>query len=175
MEPQFKIQRLDQTVEIKSFSSTDAELNDFLLEEAKDYQTELMAVTYLVVDIANHQLAAYYSLLNDSIRFSSDDKKTRNRINRNIPHSKQRNSYPAIKIGRLAVDRRYMGEGLGKRLLFDIAYNHISNYSSGCRFLTVDAVASAVGFYEHFGFRPFTDKDINDDTRQMYFDLKQMV
>ena len=44
---------------------------------------------------------------------------------------------------------------------------------SGCRFLTVDAYADAVSFYENkVGFKFFTETDINDDTRLLYFDLK---
>lgn len=42
---------------------------------------------------------------------------------------------------------------------------------SGCRFLTVDAYASAVPFYEKCGFRFLSDKDAGDDIRSMYFDL----
>ena len=175
METAFRIQKLSQDTDLGSFNSTDAELNDFLLEEAKDYQKELLAVTYIVVDKQTERIAAYYSLLNDTIRFGEGDKAVRNRINRRIPHSKQRNSYPAIKLGRLAVDKQYAGEGLGKRLLYDIAYRYSSGYGSGCRFVTVDAVTSALGFYEHFGFKLFSAKDAEEDTRQMYFDLKNVT
>lgn len=52
-------------------------------------------------------IVAYFSLLNDTIKFEEDDKKTRNRINRKIPYVKQRNHYPAVKIGRLAVSENY--------------------------------------------------------------------
>mgnify|MGYP007102091775 CR=1 FL=1 len=39
--------------------------------------------------------------------------------------------------------------------------------------LTVDALASATAFYEQKGgFRFFTELDEGDDTRLMYFDLK---
>ena len=175
MEAAFRIQKLSRDTDLRSFNSTDAELNDFLLEEAKAYQEELLAVTYLVLDKHTERIAAYYSLLNDTIRFGIDDKAVRNRINRRIPHSKQRNSYPAIKLGRLAVDKQYVGEGLGKRILFDIAYRYSNGHGSGCRFITVDAVTSAVGFYEHFGFRLFSAQDAEEDTRQMYFDLKSVL
>jgi hypothetical protein len=43
---------------------------------------------------------------------------------------------------------------------------------TGCRFVTVDALTTATGFYERNKFRFFTDKDKDDDTRLMYFDLK---
>ena len=172
MQQKYYIYRLAQDIEVASFNSTDAELNDFLISEAKAYQDEMLAVTFIVREQVSGDIVAYYSLLNDTIRFGNDDKAVRNRINRKIPHSKQRNSYPAIKLGRLAVDERFAGKGIGMQILREIAYLYVNNEkSSGCRFITVDAVASAIGFYERFGFRLFTERDANEDTRQMYFDL----
>lgn len=56
-------------------------------------------------------------------------------------------------------------------------FNELSAFAfgtrSGCRFLTVDAYADVVDFYEsRCGFKFFTETDVNDDTRLMYFDLK---
>lgn len=48
----------------------------------------------------------------------------------------------------------------------------VSNNRTGCRFITVDAHHDAVGFYEKCGFSFFTDTDVDDETRLMYFDLK---
>lgn len=42
---------------------------------------------------------------------------------------------------------------------------------SGCRFLTVDAYKSAITFYEKCGFQFLTEKDKEESTRAMYFDL----
>ena len=38
--------------------------------------------------------------------------------------------------------------------------------------MTVDALNTATGFYERNDFRFFTEQDKDDDTRLMYFDLK---
>ena len=115
MQPKYEIHRLIRETEVSAFNSTDSELNDFLLTEAKDYQEEMLATTFLVKERNTGRIIAYYSMLNDAIRFGKDDKAVRNRINRKIPHSKQRNSYPAIKLGRLAVDEKYAGKGIGMR------------------------------------------------------------
>lgn len=97
-----KFHRLMPDTPLDSFHSTDDDLNGFLREEAKNYQAELLSVTYLVY--YENQLAAYFSLLNDVVRLEDTEKRVRNRINRKIPYNKQRNHYAAAKIGRLAVD-----------------------------------------------------------------------
>ena len=94
-------------------------MNEFLIDEAKDYQTEMLAKTYLLIHRESGDIAAYYSLLNDVIRLNETEKSVRNRINRKIPFSKHRNHYPAVKIGRLAVNEKYMGQGVG-RIMLDI-------------------------------------------------------
>ena len=145
---------------------------DFLIEEAKDYQTELLARTYLLRNSSNGDIVAYYSLLNDVIRLDETEKNVCNRINRKTPFSKQRNHYPAVKVGRLAVNEAYAGQGIGRLILDSIKFVFTHGNRTGCRFLTVDALTTATGFYEHNNFRFFTEKDANDVTRLMYFDLK---
>lgn len=165
---------LDLTPEddLTTFKCAEGDLNDFLIEESKDYQTELLAKTYLPRNTANGDIVAYYSLLNDVIRLNETEKCVRNRINRKIPFSKQRNHYPAVKIGRLAVNEAYGGQGVGRLILDSIKFVFTHGNRTGCRFVTVDALTVATGFYEHNSFRFFTDKDKDDDTRLMYFDLK---
>lgn len=56
---------------------------------------------------------------------------------------------PAVKIARLAVDRRHAGRGIGKALV-DLALGMVSDYVSpriGCRFVVVDAKRNAIDFY----------------------------
>ena len=168
----YYVVRLESDTEIGSFKCTDEDLNDFLLTEAKNYQKELLAVTYLVLDPDTDNIVAYYSLLNDQVRFTTENKKARNSINRHIPHSKQRTHYPAMKIGRLAVDQRYAHKGIGQFVIKLIMSTLAQRFPSGCRVLTVDAYADAVIFYERCGFRFFTETDAGEDTRLMYYDLR---
>ena len=173
MRPKYSYQELTPESNLEAFKCADGDLNDFLMDEAKDYETELLAKTYLVVNEENGDLIAYFSLLNDTVRLEDTDKSTANRINRKIPNSKRRRHYPALKIGRLAVDTRYARMGFGELILTTICMMFRHNNRTGCRFLTVDALASATGFYQAKGnFRFFTDADKDDDTRLMYFDLK---
>ena len=54
---------------IKPFRCTEQDMNGFLFDDAKRYQTELMAVTYLLEDSDKDVTVAYYSLLADKISF----------------------------------------------------------------------------------------------------------
>lgn len=123
----------------------------------------------------HNKTAAYYSLLADKIIFNPDEKGVWNKLNRNIPNPKRRRSYPAIKIGRLAVSEEFSGNGLGTFILDNIKYAFTNVKRLGCRFITVDALSSAVHFYEKNGFQFFTEQDKDDDTRLMFFDLKNFI
>lgn len=168
----FDLLDLTPETDLHSFKCTEGDLNEFLIDESKDYQSELLAKTYLLVNPSNGDIVAYYSLLNDVIRLDETEKSVRNRINRKIPFSKQRKHYPAVKVGRLAVNEAYAGMGIGRLLLDSVKFIFTHGNRTGCRFLTVDALASATGFYERNNFRFFTEQDKEDDTRLMYFDLK---
>ena len=56
---------------------------------------------------------------------------------------------PAIKIGRFAIDEKYAHGGLGKHVFRNVLLSilDISENIVGLRFITVDAYASAFGFY----------------------------
>ena len=171
----YSIVRLEATTDLSKFKCSDEDLNDFLWNEAKDYQAEMLAVTYLLIDPDTEDIAAYFSLLTDQIRFTPDENSIRNRINRKIPHSKQRHHYPAIKIGRLAVSAAYEHQGVGRYAIRFIRQTIKECFPIGCRFLTVDAYANATGFYESCGFHFFTLKDEGEATRLMYCDVKTYI
>lgn len=164
--------QLTPATTIRPFKCAEDDLNGFLFDDAKHFQMELMAVTYLLEDVDRNITVAYFSLLADKISFSPDEKSVWNRLNRNIPNPKRRRSYPAVKIGRLAVNECFTGEGVGTFLLDSIKYAFTTVKRLGCRFLTVDALDSATVFYEKNGFQFFTERDKDEETRLMFFDLK---
>lgn len=167
--------QLSSETNIKPFKCAEEDLNGFLFDDAKHFQDELMAVTYLLEDHDENVTVAYFSLLADKITFNSEEKAIWNRLNRNIPNPKRRRNYPALKIGRLAVHEKYKGEGVGTFVIDSIKYAFTSVKRLECRFLTVDALKSATHFYEKNGFQFFTEQDKDEDTRLMFFDLKNFV
>lgn len=167
--------QLTEDSDIKPFKCADDDLNEFLFEDAKHFQRELMAVTYLLAYMEQNKTAAYFSLLADKIIFNPDEKGVWNKLNRNIPNSKRRRSYPAVKVGRLAVNENYSGQGLGTFILDNIKYAFSNVKRLGCRFITVDALKTAVPFYERNGFQCITESDKDEETRLMFFDLKNFI
>ncbi|MCM1452563.1 MAG: GNAT family N-acetyltransferase [Clostridium sp.] len=167
--------QLSFETEIKPFKCAEDDLNGFLFEDAKHFQKELMTVTYLIEDKAKELTVAYFSLLADKITFNPEEKSVWNKLNRNIPNPKRRRSYPAVKIGRLAVNESCVGEGVGTFVIDSIKYAFTTVKRFGCRFLTVDALKSAIKFYEKNGFQFFTELDKDDETRLMFYDLKNFI
>lgn len=92
-----------------------------------------------------------------------------------IPTLKTLQQHPAIKIGRLAVDKKYEGKGVGRKLMNRIKEDlRETSKASAFRFLTVDAYLSAVPFYEKNGFKMLLNNDENKHTRAMYFDMLEL-
>lgn len=167
----FTFRQIETSTPIKPFDCGDPDLNGFLFEDAKNYLDAMLAVTYLLEDNETDRTVAYYCLLNDKIEFDPDEKSKWNKLNRKIPNSKRYHAYPAVKIGRLEVSLEYAHQHIGQMLLMQIKMIFSRMTLSGCRFLTVDAYADAVPFYESCGFHCLSDKDVGEYTRAMYFDL----
>lgn len=165
---------------IKPFDCGDSDLNGFLLESCDDvpnatqHSKQLLAVTYLIEDIESGKTVAYFSLLHDRIERDFTDKTIWNRLSRHIPNAKRRRSYPAIKIGRLAVSEEYKGQGFGSKILGLVKQWYSTENRAGCRYITVDALKSAIEFYERNHFERLLSTDDEEETVLMYYDLKRL-
>ena len=171
----FQLYKLDNSNQIKSFKCDDTDLNDFLFDDALNYRHQLMGVTYLIIDENKNKTVAYYTLFNDKITRNEGEPSIWNRLSRSLPNQKRRKHYPAVKIGRLAVDKDYSKKGIGSDILTFLKMLFTSGNRTGCRFITVDAYRAALSFYEGNGFSYLTEKDQSEDTRLMYFDLKSFL
>jgi GNAT superfamily N-acetyltransferase len=103
-----------------------------------------------------------------------------------IDEGVQYQTFPAIKIGLLAADRRAKGAG---RRLVEWSIEYVASEIApaiGVRFLTVDALYDedmtppydASGFYQKFGFRFVNAEEIlppSTPYRTMYLDLKPLI
>jgi GNAT superfamily N-acetyltransferase len=167
----FRIIRLQPDTDILPFDCGDDDLNDFLLNEAKNYLNQLIAVTYLIE--SDERTLAFWSLFNDKIVKEPEQSNNAWRRFRELmfPQNKQFISYPSMKIGRLGVDNTAKGHGLGTQILDYLKIWFVDNNRTGCRFITVDAYAESLKFYEKNGFKYLTETDKGKDTRLMYYDL----
>lgn len=178
--------RLKANAVTPKFDCGDDDLNEFFLKDALKWQEELMAVTYYLE--LNGEAILYFSLSNDKISANTLTKSSWRKVKKNFPHQKHRNDYPAVKIGRFAVNKDYrcQPEHWGTKTLNFIKEWMVSDNKTGCCFITVDAYPNAVPFYLKNGFR-FLGRDeelrygkslenLNTDiTIALYFSLKSII
>ena len=162
---EFQLTILNDTLSI-SIDCENEDLNDFFQNEAKKYQKELLAKTYCWINTEN-KLVAMVSLSNDNIELSGTKKR------KLFEREKHFRYYPAVKIGRLGVDKDFKRAGLGSQILSFLKIFFVIKNKTGCRFLTLDAYndKKVLDFYLKNDFLFLHDKDKNAKTRIMYFDL----
>ncbi|MCH5217882.1 MAG: GNAT family N-acetyltransferase [Muribaculaceae bacterium] len=173
----FTIQRLGFNPQIGDFDCLDEDLNDFIRSEAIAYEKSLLSMTYLINDKETGELAAYFSLANDKISITDFESKTEfNRFRKQkFVNEKRLRSYPALKIGRLAISYKYQSQSLGRILIDFIKQYSLRARYAGCRFVTVDAYVNALPFYIKNDYQFLNNDDEDKNTRVMYFDLASLL
>lgn len=171
--------QLKENIDIKPFDCDDDDLNEFLFQSAKPYRKEMLATTFIIEN--KTRTLAYYSLLSDSFRVEENMFASKNQYNKfrrkMLSHPKRHlKNIPAIKIGRLAVDKTYREKGLGRIIIATIISNCIkTNDDQACRLITVDAYPKAIPFYQKLGFEYLSEIDKNEQTRLMFLDLGNFI
>ncbi|MDE6091017.1 MAG: GNAT family N-acetyltransferase [Duncaniella sp.] len=168
-----RLVRLSSIFDVLKFDCGDSDLNDFLIEDAMNFSQKRIANTFILED--NGRVAAYFCILNDKISQQDVTNSQWKKIKKSFPTGKHFNSYPAIKIGRFAVSLEYSGKKFGTDLmnLLKGMLNNNPNYSA-FRYLTVDAYLSAIEFYKKNQFKLLSEKETNDHTRLMFFDMMEL-
>ncbi len=168
-----EIVRLTAESQLGAFDCLDEDLNSFLMHDAISYAEKKLAYTFILQDQGN--IIGYYSLLNDKISRQDVANAIWRKVKKLFPHGKHFSSYPAVKIGRLAIASRYKGKGIGRNLIKIIKMTLSETQTiSAFRFLTVDAYLSATAFYEKNGFRMMVADDDDRHTRLMFFDMMEL-
>ena len=157
-------------INVAGFDCGDSDLNEFLLEDAMHFYEKRIANTFILED--KGKVVAYFCLLNDKVSRLEITNSRWKEIKDSFPDGKHFRSYPSIKIGRFAVSSGYRGRNIGS-LLMDLLKDQLfeEQSSSAFRFIKVDAYISAIPFYEKNGFKQLKEKDENEYTRLMFFDM----
>jgi ribosomal protein S18 acetylase RimI-like enzyme len=100
---------------------------------------------FVAVEAATEIVAGFYTISAASIATPDLPES----ITRKLPRYP---SLPAIRIGRLAVDQRFSGRGLGGAMLADAAARGVKAEAAAFAILVDAKDDAAVAFYEHHGF-----------------------
>jgi GNAT superfamily N-acetyltransferase len=141
----FRIEPLSVEHDRSQFRSGSDALDRYLREQASQDIRRRIATCFVAVNVTSLDLAGYYTLTATSVALNALSPEIVKRLPR-YP------VVPAVLLGRLAVNRRYQGQGLGGVLLAD-ALQRTARAELGVFAMLVDAKDEAAQrFYEHYGF-----------------------
>jgi len=171
------LEKLQDFSLLKSFDCGDDDLNEFFRCDAFAHKQELLAEIYSfstekATGGGERPPVAFISFHNDAIQLSM---RKRRKI---LPPKKVRyRTLPAVKIGRLGVEKSFQRKSIGTHILNMSKKFFLYDNRTGCRFITMDAYnhPDLIRFYEKNEFQFLTGEDENQKTRIMYFDLKRLL
>jgi predicted N-acetyltransferase YhbS len=136
-------EKLNPAHDRSQFRCGEPELDDWLKRRALHKEEGGASRTYVVC--AGQQVVGYYALAAGAVAHSDAP----GRVKRNMP-----NPIPVMVIGRLAMDIKFQGRGIGSALLKDAVFRTVQAAEiAGIRAILVHAISeSAKRFYEKLGF-----------------------
>ncbi len=145
----FKLSPLDAAHDRSAFRSDSEPLNRYLREQVtQDIRRRVAACFVALAD--GQRIVGYYTLASASLLLTDLPASTGKKLPR-YP------SVPAVRVGRLAVDQEFKGQGLGGALLAD-ALERAARSEIAAFALIVDAKdEAAADFYQHHGFLALPD------------------
>ncbi len=152
---------------IPAFDCIDPDLNEFLKTDCPRYREQRLSHTK--VAIYTSRVVGFIAMLADSISLVDEERKWL------ILKDIKIQQVPALKVGRLGVDKDFRHKGIGSALMqysVAVAFRMNSELGVGCRFITVDAYTESISFYERLGFIRSQHKVYkNRKHPNMYYDI----
>jgi len=141
-----RVEKLRADHQVEGFDCGREELNRYLLRYAWQNQQAGAAQTY--VGVVGESVVGYYSL--------AVGQATREEAPERLTKGLARHPVPIMLLARLAVDRRWQGQGIGKALLGDALRRTLQAADiAGIRAFAVHAKDEAArNFYQRFDFVP---------------------
>lgn len=137
-------------------------LDAYIRTQAGQDMRRDLAVCYVLSEPGDARIIGYYTLSATSISATSLPPELAKRYGRY-------HVLPATLLGRLAVDSRYKGQGMGETLLLN-ALRRTLRTGVASMAMVVDALdETAAGFYERYGFRRFAD-----DPMRLYLTMNKV-
>jgi GNAT superfamily N-acetyltransferase len=145
-----------------SFDCGNQDLNVFLRQFAGQNEERGLSRTFVITEIGAAQVTGYYSISSGAVGFQETPE-------RRLP----RYPIPVVHLGRLAVESRFQGQGLGEFLLMDafrraqLASEQIGIHAVEVQAVEVRAIdAAAREFYLKYGFT-----ELKDDALHLYLPM----
>ncbi|MGC2465749.1 MAG: GNAT family N-acetyltransferase [Candidatus Acidiferrum sp.] len=141
-----RVEKLRRDHPIDGFDCGREELNRYLLRYARQNQQAGAAQTY--VGVVGEVIAGYYALAVSQVTLEDAPERLKKGL--------AKHPVPVVLLARLAIDRRWQGQGVGKALLRDAIQRTLEAADiAGIRAFAVHAKdEEARRFYEHFDFIP---------------------
>lgn len=142
------IKPLSRSYPRNEFSCGKDILDSYLKHQANQDVKRKLSACFVLIDNRDGLIQGYYTLSNCSIPLQQVPEKLRKRF------PKTYTSVPTTLLGRLAVDKRYKGQGIGKILLIDALKRSFDNSKTiGSFAVVVDPLdEEARSFYAKYGF-----------------------
>lgn len=150
------ISKLSSDFDVSNFSCGFHQLDFYLKKYAKLNQDINVGQTYILHSENSNQVIGYYTI--SAANVTKTDLPVIERITKELP----RYPIPCILIGKLAVDKKFTKQGLGKILLTD-ALKRVKFLSNelGCFAIIVDSLEHSSSFYEKYGFIQFVNRPLS--------------
>lgn len=133
-----------------TFTCGKQNLDEFITKTALPFQEARLGFTRVVFHEAFHGPVGYFTLSNDAIPLNPSE-----RFELGLAEFVQLPSFPAVKLGRLAVHRELQGKGVGSAIM-DLIIGEVADTGALCagRLIVVDAdnEPAVLDFYRKVGF-----------------------
>ena len=139
----------------KDFDCGKELLNNYLKNQAGQDVKRKLSACFVLIEKGTNNIIGYYTLSNNSIPLSSFSE----RIQKKLP--KPYISIPTTLLGRLAIDTKFQGKGIGNVLLIEaLKRSYETSKEIGSFAVVVDPIdEEAKRFYEKYDFITLPDSE----------------
>jgi predicted GNAT family N-acyltransferase len=151
----WKLERLASSHDVAAFNCGEPSLNSFLQKYALNNDRAGLGRTFLAIEQNQKLVAGYFTISTGSVTFNTIPDHAKKRL--------PRYPIPTVHIGRLAVDGKHQGHGLGETLLVD-ALRKAATASKSVGVYAIDLIAltdRAKQFYLKYGFIEMLDSPMH--------------
>lgn len=148
----FQLAPLDATHDRTTFNSASEPLDRYFREHVTQDVRRRVAACFVAL-AARQRIAGYYTLASASLLLADLPASTGKKLPR-YP------TVPAVRMGRLAVDQGFKGQGLGGALLADALDRAARSEIAAYALMVEGKDEAAVAFYRHHGFIALPDSPL---------------